>query len=208
MAYIYFNIGADFLMNDVYDSAIKYLHLAKYLNDSINIERMKVPLIQNLSYAYINSDYIAEAKPLIEEFIAIGEERRNNEILARAYSHMSIFQRATNHPMEAIKYAQKGLQIETGELNIRLSLYLHLSEAYEDAGWYKESLELWKKYDAIDDSLYNIESTGTIAEIEAKYQNEKKEKEIAIQNSKIDLLEKDNKLKRFGPIYCYSGSYY
>lgn len=195
LAYAYFNIGANYLNNAVYDSAIQYLHLSRGLIDSLKIDKLQAPLLQNLSYAYINSDYLSQAGPLIEDLITIGEERNNDEVLAMAYSIMSHFQRARGNLNKAISFAQKGLQLETGAINIQISLLENSSRAYEDMGRYEEALELWKEVDQIDDSLYNVGSTEAIAEIEAKYQNEKKEREITLQNSKIALLEKDNRIK-------------
>lgn len=195
LTYTYFNLGANYLDNKVYDSAITYLTYAKDFSDSLGVERLKPWILQNLSYAYTSSDFISLAGPLIDEFIAIGIERNNDQLLADAYSHKSLYYLRTSHPYKAIKIAESGLAIHTDETNTYLSLHKRLGEAHELVGNYEKALLHWKLVDQVEDSIFNVDTRKSFAEIEAKYQNEKKGRELAIKNATIDILEKDNQIQ-------------
>lgn len=58
---------------------------------------------------------------------------------------------------------------------------------------YKKSIELLEKYHVLQDSVYSEENRSIIANVEAKYENEKKEKEIIVQ--KLQLRENENELQ-------------
>jgi len=91
----------------------------------------------------------------------------------------------------ALQYMLRAYKIAE-ELNDRERLMRgaeELSKIYSALNKYKESLEYYKIYSQNKDSIYNIESSGKIAEMEAKYETEKKEKEI-------ELLKKDKQLQK------------
>ncbi len=72
----------------------------------------------------------------------------------------------------------------------RLSLNKHLAHqtlagVYEATGRYKESLEQRKTGELLKDSLYNVERTKAINEIENKYNAAQKDKTIAQNNLKM-----------------------
>ena len=193
--YTLFNIGANYLDNEQYDSAIHYLEYAKEFIYRLDIDRLKPHILQNLSYAYVYSDFHTKAKPLLEEYIKVGIERKSDHILARAYSQMSNFHRMQGATNDAIEYAKKGLELDTDEINTRISLLNNLSKAYEATRMYRKALKYWKQADHIEDSIYNSESKKALAEIEAKYQTTKNEKALNEKVSEIKMLEKDNHIK-------------
>ena len=90
----------------------------------------------------------------------------------------------------AIKYAQEALEIAK-KLNIKIhnvELYKVLAESYEKIYDYEAALKNQKLYKLYNDSLFNIQNTEKIEEIQSKYDVEKAENENI-------LLKKDNKIK-------------
>ena len=63
--------------------------------------------------------------------------------------------------------------------------YELLSTYYETTGNYNKALEYFKKYYEANDSLQNDESRKMTLELEKKYQTEKKEKQLIVQESFI-----------------------
>jgi len=85
--------------------------------------------------------------------------------------------------------------VDAGKVSKRMDLdilamdvHKELSALYEAEGKMGEALNEQKKYSALKDTLYTREKRELGTEIEAKYQNEQKAKEI-------DLLAKDNDLQ-------------
>ncbi len=77
------------------------------------------------------------------------------------------------------------------EVGVRTKLkeiYLTRSEIEQKAGNYKLASEYYAKTLAVSDSLFKAETSEKVAEVEARYQNEKKQKEIG-------QLEKDKQIQ-------------
>jgi tetratricopeptide (TPR) repeat protein len=64
--------------------------------------------------------------------------------------------------------------------------FLALSDLYEATGEYKKSRNYLLRYSEIKDTIYNENSSRQIAEMQTKYETEKKEKEIQIQSLKLE----------------------
>jgi two-component system, NarL family, sensor kinase len=87
----------------------------------------------------------------------------------------------------AILYAKAGLIIakEIKVITYEHSAYNILKEALYKEKDYKQAFDFYGLYMSTNDSLYNKEKTRQIIEIQAKYETNKKEKEIEIQALKI-----------------------
>ncbi|WPP50408.1 tetratricopeptide repeat protein [Catalinimonas niigatensis] len=60
---------------------------------------------------------------------------------------------------------------------------------------YAQALTYDAQYDALRDSLLNTEKTRQIAEMEARFESGKKEKELILQEQKIEVLRQDRQIK-------------
>ncbi|MBL0333902.1 MAG: sensor histidine kinase [Chitinophagaceae bacterium] len=109
--------------------------------------------------------------------------------LATAYN-------ALDKPDKALQYALKGYAImqETQQADPLEVYYEEIAHAYEKLGNHKASLEWYKKFMQLDDSLFRAENIKNLADIDTKYQTQKKETEITRQ--KLDIAEKNNQLFR------------
>ncbi|WP_299453059.1 tetratricopeptide repeat protein [uncultured Microscilla sp.] len=70
-------------------------------------------------------------------------------------------------------------------------VYEVYAQLYEAKGVADKALKYYKKHYALKDSLFNIEKSRQIAEIETKYETEKKEKELALRKSEIVQKDKE-----------------
>lgn len=69
-----------------------------------------------------------------------------------------------------------------------ISVYNHLAMSYENSGNFKKAIAYFRKYQALSDSVYTMESEKNILQLEKQFNFEKKQKEI-------EILNKDNELK-------------
>ncbi|NND07470.1 MAG: tetratricopeptide repeat protein [Saprospiraceae bacterium] len=67
--------------------------------------------------------------------------------------------------------------------------YQSLSEIYQRLGDYKQALTFYRSYNKIQDSLFQTSMSQQIAEMNTKYESEKKEQTIASQTNEIEFLE-------------------
>lgn len=98
---------------------------------------------------------------------------------------------------EARKFYNMALEIAESikNPNAIMGNYKNLYQTYWDLGYYKKNisdldkaLSYYQKYNLIKDSLFKIETTAKVLELEKQYETEKK-------NTQITLLEKENQHK-------------
>ncbi|NOZ45492.1 MAG: tetratricopeptide repeat protein [Chlorobi bacterium] len=112
------------------------------------------------------------------------------------YIEKKLYTTALKYHQLALKYINK-TDSKLGKINV----YMALSETYNRIGNYKNAYEMMQKYSVLNDSIYNEEKAKAIANIQTKYETERKEEEIAILNKekKLDelkLKQKQIKIKR------------
>ncbi|HYC85424.1 MAG TPA: sensor histidine kinase [Chryseosolibacter sp.] len=72
--------------------------------------------------------------------------------------------------------------------------YLSLAKNYEGLGDYRNASKFYRLYAIAKDTVYKNASTQAIAEMQTKYETEKKEKQLAIQ--KAELLEQATEIQQ------------
>ncbi|MGZ4054682.1 MAG: tetratricopeptide repeat-containing sensor histidine kinase [Bacteroidia bacterium] len=123
--------------------------------------------------------------------VDIFESLGNKKALAESYALLGIVYDSLNDNAKAKEYFSKQLALakEIGnKKNIREG-YLNLSNEYRKMNDFQNAYKNYISYSAVNDSMFNETNSKLIAETEAKYQNEKKQKEIA-------LLLKENEIKQ------------
>lgn len=104
--------------------------------------------------------------------------------LGKAYQNLNNMEEAFSHFNRSLEIARKEGIKENEKDN-----YLGFSSLYEKQGDYKRSLEYFKLYNELHDSIYKKENRDKLAELRINFESEKKEKEIA-------LLTKENELRQ------------
>ncbi|MBU0764670.1 MAG: tetratricopeptide repeat protein, partial [Bacteroidetes bacterium] len=97
----------------------------------------------------------------------------------------------------AVAYAEKSLKLaeETGAVLSQKYACEHLSKAWEGLGNIAKAFEYHKRYFILNDSIFNEEKNRQVEEMEAKYQNEKKQQEIEKQQLLLEKKEVEIKQK-------------
>jgi len=107
--------------------------------------------------------------------------------LCTAYMHLANLYRLTKQPGKALQYIKMAdtLATQVGSRADLRELFLTRAEIEYDRGEYKSAYESLSKSVAINDSLFNMETAEKVAEVEERFQGEKKQKEILqLQNDK------------------------
>lgn len=94
------------------------------------------------------------------------------------------------NPDEVIRYATEGLQFgeKLNNLGRQLSFHRHLQWAYKTRQYFDKALRHAEQARALSDSISKQEDARQIAEVQQKYDNEKKQTEI--ERQRRELLEK------------------
>ena len=99
----------------------------------------------------------------------------------------------------ALDYYNKSNEIakEIGALTELKSSYKHLSSFYETISHYAKAYKYHKLHSALKDSIFNEESMKSMNDMQAKYESEKKEEELAILEAKNKINDEEIENKKY-----------
>jgi signal transduction histidine kinase len=135
-------------------------------------------------------EYISKS---LEANLKIGD-RVKTERCYRVLGSISFDQKEYNKAKKYFEMAM-GIAKKINNSNAIMSNYDNLYQTYWNIGYFSRNIEnldkalsFYQKYNMIKDSLYKIETTAKVLELEKQYETEKK-------NTQITLLEKENQHK-------------
>jgi signal transduction histidine kinase len=145
---------------------------------------------QNIGNIYFDQGNYKNALTEFERSLKISRAISNNSQMAYDYSGIGIAWTELKNFDKAILYFDSSI-IKAREIKNRyliIDAYHALSSIYADKGNYKKALDFHRQFSELTDSLTSEENRQTTEELEAKYQNTKKQAEI-------ELLQKDQLVK-------------
>ncbi|GHN01492.1 hypothetical protein WSM22_29810 [Cytophagales bacterium WSM2-2] len=173
-----------------YDTALYYFGKAlKVMED--NNEDYRIPeVINNIGLVYTRQDNNKEAVKYY--FKSLDAARKNFNNRAEALALFNIGNTILNgkNYAEAEKFLLQSLAIsrKNGEAKMISSNYMALGQLKNETGKFGEAHRYISGFYELKDSLLNVEKVKKIAELEVKYETEKKE-------HAIQLLERDNRIQ-------------
>lgn len=160
----------------VYDIGVKeedYILMLDGLNGLADVNTARKDLKRGAQY-YRQTLVLAREK-----------EAAGYEMMAQA--GLSYVYRDMNQPDSAILAVQSAILLGKG-MSAGLELknyYLLASELYESRGDLEQALSFRKQYEVLNDSLLGEKSKTSVQLAEAKYQTEKKEQQLQLQQAQI-----------------------
>lgn len=178
--------GLTYLLLKNYDRSIQEHELALQIRDRINYKAGIAASLFNISLVYEERNQLHLALEYQKKSTLIEEKTGNNQNLALSYvtiSRLLIKLRQYHDAMIYMSKADRMADLVGSPLlkrNITASMILY----YEQQGNYQKAFELQKKYQLLTDSIYSQTSAMKLAEAEALFNTEKKEKDIELLNQK------------------------
>ncbi|MFK5983642.1 MAG: tetratricopeptide repeat protein [Flavobacteriaceae bacterium] len=195
----YNNVGAILDYQKKYDEAIVSYEKGLEISKKINDKKMEAIQLSNIALAYSNKKDFAKAEAFFEESITIKITIKDDNGLAASYASFGESLAAQEQYTRAKSILNKGLIItkEKGIKQAEKQIYASLSEIAEQQNDYKKANEYLKEYLAAKDSILNENNAKIIAEVETKYETEKKENEILQQRAQLAEKELEVKQKNY-----------
>jgi two-component system NarL family sensor kinase len=186
----YANLGSVYFYVPDYDSSLYYSLLATQEFESQNIVQFLPTTICNTGMAYDKLGRKQEARDYMLRAVALDEKYDSKKELAFALIYLSDIYRRDRAFNDARSTAERGLAIATSidAQEQVMEARQALSDIYRDQGRYREAFDQYLLHTAVKDSLFKKEKTSQLAELQTKYDTEKKE-------SAIRLLQQENDLK-------------
>ncbi len=189
------NIGLAYYYKKDYKKAILYISKSLEYNEKEGDSYRKASCYNNLGNIYLEMNNPEKSLNYYKKSLELRTNIGDKEGIASVYGNIAALEQKLNRLDESIENADKSLQIskEIGSLPLQLTAYGLLSEQYAKKIDFEKAFQFHKYYKQINDSIYSIEGSKQIKGFEAKYQNEKKQKEIELLNK--DKLLNEIELK-------------
>lgn len=184
---IYNESGVVFEYGGQYDKAIE-----RY-SASLNIDRRRGDqkgicyALSNLAGAYMLQKKFAQAESFLLQALHIRKELKDSFALALSYSDLgSVFTSAGKYEKaKASLDSSNRIADKMGYRELMRNNYQVLSQVAEEQGNYQLALDYFQKRTALQDSIFGIEKTKQIEELNTRYETEKKERMIEEQQGKL-----------------------
>lgn len=187
----YTNIGNTYGRQDKLDSAQVNFERALIISEQLKDQPGIAFACANLGIIYKEHKNFERALFYQERALKIREELKNPFILTSSYYAIGVTYKDMKKYPEALNHMQKALELAEQTKNIEAIGNAHsgLATVNELIGNYKTALHHTNLHHAFSDTILNREKSRNLADMETKYDTEKKQQEIA-------LLNKDKKFQR------------
>ncbi len=195
VAAIYNNIGLSFngpirtLPFDArLDSALFYFRRSAKLYESVDDRNQLARVLGNIGSVFEKKGVLDSTLYYDRHSVYMHEAvGLNSTYAAQAYAQLGNLFLVLHHPDSAFHYLNLAQSIDEGIGAKRglVDLYLSLGKAYASTGNFKSAYEYFVRGSSLHDSIYSVDKSRILADMEAKYQTSKNERKIAAQNQEI-----------------------
>lgn len=171
------------------DSALIFHIKSLQINEELGDKPPIALALMNIGNIYSKTKNYEKALEFYEKALLINEAIGNENGRANSFLNIGILYSKKGNIEKAMEYLKKGLLLAHSikSKEIMMEGNEELSEVYVMKEDYKNAYIYYKRHALIKDSLRNEHNSKSMAEIQTKYETDKKEKEI-------ELLTKDNSL--------------
>ncbi|WP_179008646.1 tetratricopeptide repeat-containing sensor histidine kinase [Winogradskyella forsetii] len=197
------NIGAFYTQLENYEEALKYFKKSLEQNLKIGNNKEISRNFNNIGAVYSELNNPDEAIPYLKKALKIRQELKDEiELVETNMCLGSAYGKKGNKKISQ-SYFNEAMRIAKGLNNIPLisETYLAISNTYLENNQTLKAHENYKLHIAYRDSVFNLENQKNKNDIEAKYETEKKDKELAEQ--KLTLEQQELELQKKKTQYSY-----
>ncbi|MCK4662580.1 MAG: tetratricopeptide repeat protein [Bacteroidales bacterium] len=174
------NIGIIFKKQRNYEKAIEYYNNSLKIRQEIGNKQGIAQSLNNIGIVYEKWSNYEKAIEYYNNSLEITQKIGDKKGIASTLNNIGLIYKKLGDYEKAIKNFNKSLKISQS-LNLKEIIYknyLGLSEVSTATGNHQKALEYYKQYTTVKDSVFNKESSKKIAELEVRYETEKKDKQI------------------------------
>lgn len=184
------NIGIVYDNLNNVDTALIYNQEALKIAEAGNDQQAIASSLINIGNIYHKTKNHLKALEYYQKALQINQEIRNKDECAKSLLNIGIIYSEIGNPEKAVEYLKQALIMAdmANSKDVIKEGNEELSTIYFKKGDYKNAYNYYKNYVTLKESILNETTAKNIAEIETRYETEKKEKAI-------ELLTKEKSLK-------------
>lgn len=188
LAETYNNLGAVTFDNGKIELAKKYYFASLEITKDHNNPSVRASSYNNLGLLYKTLGDLEQAAKYYQKALEIDEEIGDKYGVANTLSKMGYLYATTYKTEEALAALTKSLEIAQSYQyeDIELEVCGKLTDLYEKEGNFAKALTYFRQFKELSDKLLGEETQKQIAELQTKYESEKKEKENQLLQARIE----------------------
>lgn len=195
LASFYNSRGTTYDQKGKFDSALIDLKKAHRL--AITLQRAEDAnfYLGNIGLTYKHQGKTQQAIKVLEEVQAYNDQTNAPEdLMAASFNNLGAVYTQAKQYEQALGYFNKSIAVaqKIGATTIVMENYRNMADLFKDRNNFKQQVVYLEKYHHLKDSIYNIENTNQLTELESAYQIEKKNAQII----KIDAKVKQQRSQR------------
>lgn len=195
-------IGIVYLQISDNEKGVEYLMEALAIFEENDMERATGIPINNLAQQYYDNGQYEIAMQYYQKSLTIAEKYKDIKGQAISHANLGLGLRQLKQYDESIASTQHGLAIAKKYQfkKVIVDISKDLADTYGEMGKYKLSVQYYKTYNELSDSLLSNEVKQEVDALQKAYEKEKKAKEAAAQEQEIIALKQSKKISLFANI--------
>jgi two-component system, NarL family, sensor kinase len=194
------NLGTAYKELKDYHKALKYYQKSlKVAEKEGNLSYTVIPM-GNIGVIYLEQEEFDQALTYFKKSQQIEEKLELKKGLMATYADIGLVYRMQKKYDSALVYFEKAenIAIENSDKYALKKIYISVALTHEEAGNYIRAIDYLYDLNTLNKEIFDIEKSAKIEELLAKYETEKKEKELIILKKDKELKETElakNKMK-------------
>jgi signal transduction histidine kinase len=174
-----------------YGEALLEMNKALVIRKQISYREGVADVLFNMALVFEEQGNFKKALAYHTESLEMEKEFGSDSGLGISYNYLGELLIRMGEYDEAKKYLEDGEKSakKTGSKLLLRNNYKYFSELYEKKANYKLALEFRQLYDQIKDSVYSQSNSSKIAEMQALYQLDQKNQELALKESQLKVQQ-------------------
>ena len=188
IAYSMIHVGELYRERNQIDSSFFFFEESLRILTNLQDEEGLTYVYNGMGSLYLEKDDFEKAREQYLKAYSIHEKRNNKIGLAETSLLLGNVMILLQEKTVALEYYHSAFNYadEMGAINLLRETTLKLAEWHEDAENYSQSLNYFKEYSALKDSLINKEKLSELAKIQSDFDLLEKEKEIELISQEKD----------------------
>ncbi|GEM_PF-3109327 len=189
----YSNLGSAYYDNIDYKNALKYYSKGLYIAKKVKRISSICTNITGIGLVYQSLKNYPKALFYHSESLKISQKNNLKSHTANAFCNIGIDYHGLKEYDKSNKYLNESLILakEIGDLDLQKKIYAFQSKFYEAQNLDSKALDLLKKQNILNDSIFNDKNAKQINELSVKFETAKKEKKIIVLNANLLSKKKD-----------------
>jgi tetratricopeptide (TPR) repeat protein len=190
LAAVLLNIGVIFEEKGENEKALEYFNQSIALSEKFGYQKHTASALANIGLIYIEMEKYKTALEYSMKALNIYNDIDDKRLALSTVNNIAGIYLEIGEKQKAYKYLTDALDLgkKINAKDIVINTYQFLASYYFEIQKYKKAYEIQKEYLKQKDSLFSFEMADKIAEIQTRYEIEKKVKEI-------EILTRDNEIQ-------------